>query len=300
MKRVLVIGGKGYIGSAVSTYLAAAGCTVQSWDTCWFGDHTALDNARSDYGTIPADHLRTWDAIILAAGHSGVDMCTDRAAAVANNVVSFTRLVDRLGEQRLVFMSSSSLYTGLAGEATEDAPVARPEACYDQTMYDRDMYACAAGNDCYGLRLGTVCGASSNLRSDLMLNKMYLDVRETGVVHLANPERRRPILAMTDLCRAVHRIVEWPERCPGIYNVASFNATIGQLAAETARLLNASVVLSPPSPGYDMRISTDKFRRCFDFTFQGTVASILRDLAAAPPSHVAARPAVVDVTHGPP
>ena len=58
MSKVLVIGGKGYIGSALSTSLAAAGCAVQSWDTCWFGDHTSTDNVSADYGAIRADDSR--------------------------------------------------------------------------------------------------------------------------------------------------------------------------------------------------------------------------------------------------
>jgi UDP-glucose 4-epimerase len=286
MSNVLVIGGKGYIGSALSTYLAAAGAAVRSWDTCWFGDHTSIDNISADYGAIPTDFLSGWDAIIVTAGHSGVDMCSDRPAAFANNVRSFTRLVDALDGQRLIFMSSSSLYSGVSGEATEDLTLSRPETCYDQTMYERDLYAAASGKDCYGLRLGTVCGASPNLRSDLMLNKMYLDARHTGVIRVANPECSRPLLAMADLCRAVHRIVHWPERIPGIYNVASFNGTIGDIATEAARLLDALLEPAPPSPTYDMRISTEKFRRCFDFSFQGTVASILRELGSGRPDNV--------------
>ena len=289
MSKVLVIGGKGYIGSALSTYLAAAGCAVQSWDTCWFGDHTSIDNVGADYGAAPVDALSGWDAIVVAAGHSGVDMCSDRPAAFANNVQSFTRLVDVLDGQRLIFMSSSSLYSGASGEATEDLTLGRPETCYDQTMYERDLYATASGKDCYGLRLGTVCGASPNLRSDLMLNKMYLDARDTGTIRVANPECSRPILAMADLCRAVHRIVRWPERIPGIYNLASFNGTIGEIATEAARFLGAILEPAPPSPTYDMRISTEKFRRRFDFTFEGTVASILRELASGRPGNVERR-----------
>lgn len=298
MKNVLVIGGKGYIGSAVSTHLAGAGFTVQSWDTCWFGDHTAVENARADYGAIAAGDLRAWDAIVLTAGHAGVAMCADRDAAFTNNVQSFARLVEQLDRQRLIFMSSSSIYSGLREEATEDAVLNRPEQYYDQTMIDRETCAAGAGKHCYGLRLGTVCGASPNLRSDLMLNKMYLDATRDGVIHLANPDRWRPILAMTDLCRAIERIVERPQSPPGIYNVASFNSTIGQIAAEAARLLNAVVVPAAPSLAYDMRISTAKFRRSFDFTFEGTVESIVRDLAAAAPGGVADRPAGAHVTGG--
>lgn len=216
-------------------------------------------------------------------------MCSDRPAAFANNVRSFTRLVDALHGPRLIFMSSSSLYGGVAGEATEDLTLGWPETSYDQTMYERDLYAAASGKDCYGLRLGTVCGAAPNLRSDLMLNKMYLDARQTGVIHVANPECSRPILAMADLCRAVHRIVQWPERIPGIYNLASFNHTIGDIATEAARLLGATLKPAPPSPTYDMRISTEKFRRCFDFAFRGTVESILRELASGRPGHVGGR-----------
>lgn len=289
MSKVLVIGGKGYIGSALSTYLSGAGCAVQSWDTCWFGDHTATANVSADYGELSPAALAGWDAIVVTAGHSGVAMCSDRPAAFDNNVRSFTRLVDALDGPRLIFMSSASLYSGTPGEATEDLALSMPEACYDQTMYERDRYAAASGKDCYGLRLGTVCGASPNLRSDLMLNRMYLDATRSGVIRVANPECSRPILAMADLCRAVQRIVQWPERAPGIYNVASFNGTIGDVAAETARLLGASLRPEPPSPTYDMRMSTEKFRRRFDFAFQGTVASILSELASSQPGNVDGR-----------
>ncbi|KAJ1485105.1 hypothetical protein T484DRAFT_1794906 [Baffinella frigidus] len=53
--------------------------------------------------------------------------------------------------------------------------ISAPNNPYDLSKWTGDLYATHSKVEAYGLRLGTVCGGSPNLRSDVMLNAMTTD-----------------------------------------------------------------------------------------------------------------------------
>jgi UDP-glucose 4-epimerase len=280
--KILIIGGCGYIGSALFNHLAPHNMT-DTVDLEWFGN-TVPRNSSLDYDSLSANDLRDYDTVIMVAAHSSVAMCQrDPYGAFENNVGNFVRLLRKiesikLNRPKLIYASSSCVYTGLNWSANELDELMSPVDHLTLTKQTIDHYATQSDVEFYGLRLGSVNGWSPNLRSDLMVNAMTMSACQKNVVRVTNPENYRPILGMDDLCRAVEAIVNCHEDRRGLYNVASLNDSIGHIGKWISIMRNARVEVGPATSGYDFQMSTDKFVEAFDFTFEDSIETIVGDL----------------------
>jgi nucleoside-diphosphate-sugar epimerase len=98
----------------------------------------------------------------------------------------------------------------------------------------------------------------------------------TGI-QVMNKQISRAMLGIEDLCRAVNRCIERP--VPGIYNLASFNATVGEIAKAVSAKLGVDIVdRGATVNAYDFALDTRLFEQTFDFTFTATPATIVDSL----------------------
>lgn len=273
---VLVIGGCGYVGSALVPHLRAIGHAVSTIDLEWFGG--AAGNIALDYG---GEWLQGGeDAVILLAGHSSVGMCRGRSAdAYRNNVLNFERLVEQIPARvPVLYASSISVYEGCLQRHVHDeaCDTFRFREAYDFTKGVLDHAAAALQDSRFGplvgLRFGTVCGWSPRWRTDLMVNQMVLAAHETGIVRMANPAARRPILGMADLRRGISAALAKP--APGLFNLASFCASVSEVADAVAEVTGAAVELSPPSETYDIDVDTARMRAVYGWNPEEDARSI--------------------------
>lgn len=265
--RVLLLGGCGYVGSALYDHLFHRRWHVDTVDLELFGNGVNRRNVRRDYAYLMRDELAGYGAVVLLADPP----CVER----------FVALLDELDEgQRLVYMSSSTVYGPTRGrEATEQEPVGKPVSARDRAWIGLEAQAARSGLDCYGLRLGEVTGYARHLRRDLLLNGLVAEHREAGAIRVERPEAYRPVLGVRDLARAVERVLLEPRRLPGVYNLASFNATQGELAERASALLRADLLPATggrPAAGWS--VSSARFCEAFDFELEDTVESIVRSL----------------------
>ena len=284
MAKVLLIGGSGFIGARLHHYLMQQGVDVTSVDLDLFGHWSSLPNTQEDFANLEKGVLAQYRTVILLAGHSSVKMCLGNLRSTFNNnVVNFIALMNKLTkEQQLIYASSSSIYGGLSDEMIcEDTDKYRALNFYDLSKYEIDSYAKLHDSvEFYGLRFGTVNGFSLNCRDDIMLNAMFKSAQINGVVTITNPSIHRPILGLDDLCRAIYNIVrEGTFATRGIYNLASFNATVKDIAQGAADNMGVRLVVGDNLPNaYDFTISTSKFSSAFGFSFQDTIETILGEL----------------------
>ena len=80
------------------------------------------------------------------------------------------------------------------------------------------------------LRKGTVSGYSPRMRFDLIINTMFWSAMKDGVIRVNNPAIWRPILSIEDASMAYIRAIEANESLSGIFNIASGNHTVGEVA----------------------------------------------------------------------
>jgi nucleoside-diphosphate-sugar epimerase len=276
---VLILGGQGYIGSAVAGHLQASCLLVRSVDLGLRGEHGPVPNSRRGYQDLAPAELEEYGSIVLLAGHSSVSAC-DRSPreAFANNVAGFVDLVHKLRGQKLIFASSISVYVDTAGmRATEAEPLPEPVSYYDLHKQTIERYASLAYPNSFALRFGTVSGVSPNIRSDLLLNSLVQSALTRGRIEVANRQVHRPLLGVRDLCRAIEAIVQ--RTVPsGCYNVASTNVQIGEVADYIAERFNVACREVTRPNNYDIQVDTDKLCASADFEFHDDVPALVNAL----------------------
>lgn len=280
--KITIIGGTGYIGSRLYLHLNSLGHQVETVDLEWFGNYTNPNNAILDYRQLtPTSTALSSDVVVLLAGHSSVPMCkNDMMSSFHNNVVNFVELLNKLTpNQKFIYASSSSIYGNTQDiAAPETWERYNPTTFYDLGKQEIDYYAKLSKIQYYGLRFGTVNGFSPNQRVDIMLNKMYLDALEKRQIQIFNKHIFRPILGIEDLCRAVQAIIEGGDH-RGIYNLASFNASVEEIAnAISDTLAGVEILDMGITPAYNFSINTIKFRTTYGFEFRESVHSIVQSL----------------------
>lgn len=288
MKKVLLIGGNGYIGSFLSLNLKDK-YDLKIVDINWFNDV----NDDLDFKNLSDSYIKEFDTIVLLAGHSSVKMCdTDMMSSFNNNVDNFIKLVSKLNKnQKFIYASSSSVY-GHTGNSIVDETykVFEPNNYYDLSKQVIDMYVTKNDINYYGLRFGTVNGWSPRLRTDIMINAMVNSAKTDGHIKLYIKDIMRPILGIKDLCRAIDTIIDCNEDKRGIYNLASFNNTSEGIAKGVSSVMNMPIVeynvsdlekitnVKLQTTAYNFAIDSSKFENEFNFKFNETIESITKSL----------------------
>ena len=292
MEKILIIGGCGYIGSQLYQHLQTI-YDVDTVDLEWYDNYVNDKNLVKDMSLLTSHELEKYQAIILLAGHSSVKMCENNLLSVLrNNVLNFVELLEKIGEeQTFIYASSSSVYGDTKDlEVKEDYIKFEPNNFYDLSKHEIDSYAKLVDKKVFGLRFGTVNGASPNFRTDIMINAMTYNALKNGKVFCFNPEIHRPILGIQDLCRAIETIIiHGKKEHSGIYNLCSFNTTALEISSKVASTLGVKLEIVEELPktitnvklqtkAYNFMINCDKFQKVFDFYFNDSVESIVKTI----------------------
>ena len=289
MQKVLLIGNRGYIGSALQSVLSEYDLTCI--DSCWYMEPDKY-TTELDYKLLSRDTLKDFDVVILMAGHSSVKMCEGNIqASYSNNVTNFIDLINKLAPNtKFIYASSSSVYGKCLITADETYTEFTPYNNYDVTKHIIDLIIPQTNIEYYGLRFGTVNGAAPIVRTDVMINAMYKHSQEANEIMLYSKEVMRPILGINDLTRAIKTIINTKQDHRGIYNLASFNETAESIALKVSKATSKPIKILKTLPNqiiknyklqsteYNFKIKTDKFKETYNFEFKDTVESIVNTL----------------------
>lgn len=285
MKKILLIGSDGYIGSRLYLEIKSK-YDISKVDIGWFADCKSLD--MKNIGDISM-----YDCIILLAGHSSVKMCDDMESSYYNNVDNFVKLLGKINKtQKFIYASSSSVY-GNTGDKIVDETHNNfePNNYYDLTKKIIDMYAQLSEVEYYGLRFGTVNGYSPIFRNDIMINAMMFNALKDGNINLYVKDIKRPILGIKDLVKAICTIIDngtFDKR--GLYNLCSFNSTPEEIAYKISSKFNIKVKelevkdvnkitnVKLQANSYNFSINCNKFVANFNFEFKETIDSIVQEI----------------------
>lgn len=273
------------MGSQLYLYLKQTDLGVETVDLEVRGNFVNPQNQKKDFSLLSAEALERFDVIVLLAAHSSVfSAVADPRGALLNNLVHFYDLLKKLKRrQKIIYASSSSVYSGSgSGLADESWNHFSAHNVYDLTKYAADVLApMAAISSYFGLRFGTICGVSPNMRHELVLNAMCRSAVQEKSIMVRNPQIHRPVLGIGDACRAIERLIHLSGKhstFSGIYNLASFTGTINKFAVSLASQTKSTIIYQPDTPTYDFSINSQKFEAAFDFEFKDSLESLTGEL----------------------
>ena len=281
VKKVLIIGGNGYIGSRLYSHLVNLGYNVTNIDLGWFGI-THTDAIQKDYRDLTKEELSEYTHIILLAGHSSVSMCGgELTSCFNNNVYNFANLLDKIDDnQTLIYSSTLAVYGNNPKLVTEEDPIKKALNVYDYTKIARENIADLYPNKkLVGLRFGSVSGFSSNFRNENLLNSLTMSSVNKLPLTISNGDAYRSVLGLNDLCRAIDKIIEVDVIKNKIYNLTSISDKIINFGYEVKRLTDSELIVNDSfKTDYSFNCSAELFEKDYNFKFGDTIESIYNDI----------------------
>lgn len=250
-QNILVIGGAGYIGSALLPQLLERGHHVRLMDLFLYGTdpiadvmgHPNLELMTADFRAIHriVEAMKDMDAVIHLGGLVGDPACSvDEELTVDINLTA-TRLIAEVakgyGVRRFVFASTCSVYGAADEVLTERSPL-NPVSLYAKTKIASEDVLMDLEGDGFSpilLRFGTVFGLSGRTRFDLVVNLLSAKALVDGEITVFGGDQWRPFVHVHDAARSLVMMIEAPiEKVGGeVFNVGSDsqNRTIGDVGA---------------------------------------------------------------------
>ncbi len=236
-KNVLVIGGAGYIGSALLPKLLADGYRVRLLDLLLYDTepidqvlgHPNLEVVQGDFRHVGkiVEVMQGIDSVVHLGAIVGDPACElDRELTTEVNL-SATRMVAEVAKlckvRRFVFASTCSVY-GACDEVLDERSQTKPVSHYGNTKLaaERVLNEMSDANFMPTiLRFSTIYGLSGRTRFDLVVNLLTAKAKIEGAITVNGGNQWRPFVHVDDAALAVACALQAPLEIVGrqIFNV---------------------------------------------------------------------------------
>jgi len=267
---VLVVGGAGYVGGAVTDLLMQSNHDQRVYDALLY-EESYRKQVDFVYGDVRdtdrlMPHLKWADAVIWLAALVGDGACgLNPEISVSVNQESVKWLTQHY-DGRIVFMSTCSVY-GAQDAVLDETSLTGPLSVYASTKLGAED--CLSGKNAIIFRLGTLFGVGdlfARIRMDLVVNTLTARAYRQGKISVFGGDQFRPLLHVKDAARAaVENVMTKPT---GVFNLARQNVRIVDLAYQVRNHFPDLIVDQTPMKFQDARnyrVSGEKAQKVLGF-----------------------------------
>lgn len=264
MRKYLITGGRGYIGSVLTRRLSRAGAQVVVVDNGLVGGpEPDLPGVACVEGDVRDVHswqsaLDGVDAVVHLAAIVGDSACgVDTDAAWEVNYLGTIRVAEacrRAGVPSLVFASTCSNYGVTADDEVDVWSPMAPQSVYAESKVRSEHYLLSLTPDVLStrlLRFATIHGLSPRMRFDLAINVMTAHAVMHGRVTVHGGAQWRPFLHVEDAAAAVQlALLDDRRTTASIYNCGS--------GEENYRMVAIGELIAAEVPGVRLEIHEEQ------------------------------------------
>ena len=252
MKKVLITGGAGYVGTTLIPLLLKRNYQVTVIDSLIFNNGDRLIPFLSDknFNFVKGDVrdldllkslVKNKDVVIHLAAYVGFPICRLKGEkeSYSVNTQATQDLVDILEEnQYLLFGSTGSNYGEVIGLCTEETPL-NPLSIYGKTKTDAERIVMSRENST-AFRFATAFGISPRMRLDLLVNDLTYKAATEGYAVIYESHFLRTFIHVRDLARSFTFAIDNQDIMKSnVYNVGSNK--MNHTKREVCELINKEI-----------------------------------------------------------
>ena len=252
MKKFLITGGAGYIGSMLCTELIRLGHQVTVVDLIKY-DSASLNHLyfEKNFKLIVGDarnerlikkYVLKNEFIIPLAGLVGAPLCEKfKRDAITTNFGAIKIILKYLNKKnKLIYLTSNSGYgIGKKNKYCDENSPLNPISLYGKTKCDAEKIV-ARNKNAVSYRLATVFGSSFRMRSDLIVNNFVQTAVLKKKLNIFEPNFRRNFIHVRDVVKAIIFTTKNFNKLKGeVYNLGLSTANITKI--ELARRIKKQI-----------------------------------------------------------
>ena len=243
MKKILITGGAGYIGSMLCTKLVESGYQVTVVDLLKY-DKSSLNHLYfyKNFKLIIEDIrneslikklVKKHDYIIPLAALVGAPLCEklkkDAVSTNLNSIKTLCKLVTK--KNKIIYLTTNSGYgIGEKNKYCDENSPLKPISLYGRTKCDGEDLVRSKNKNHVCFRLATVFGQSYRMRSDLLVNNFVHTAIKKKKLTIFEPHFRRNFIHVRDVVDAIiFTITNFNKLKNNVYNLGLSSANISKI-----------------------------------------------------------------------
>lgn len=265
MKKVLITGGAGYLGSVLTEVLLNKGYQVTAIDNLIYkqtsvAPFTYNKNFKFVLGDVRDKSVlkplvESHDIIIPLAAIVGMPACkANPQAAVDINYYQVKNITEWVTKDQMVMVPNTNSQYGSSTEIITEESSFKPLSLYAETKCDAEKAVLDSGNG-IAMRLATVFGMSYRMRMDLLVNDFVYKALTDGTLVLFESHFVRNYIHVRDIANTFLFMIENYDKC----NNNAFN--VGLTEANCTKLELAQTIKEQLP---ELVIIQDNFKKDFD------------------------------------
>jgi nucleoside-diphosphate-sugar epimerase len=273
--------------------LIERGYKVDVVDLFWFGNHLPRQTGilTKDIFQLTVEDLEPYDQVVFLAGLSNDPMAEYSPSknfifnAAAPAYLGYIAKIAKV--KRYIYACSCSVYGYTENDLYDETRPVGSSYPYGISKLQGEQAVMQLVDDDFSvisLRKGTISGYSPRMRLDLIINTMFKTAMREHAITVNNPSIWRPILSIEDAATAYIRAIEANQNISGIFNIASGNYTVGEVAdlikgeVEERLNLRINLCIKHIQDFRNYKVSVEKAANVLSFHSTGNVRSIVANL----------------------
>jgi nucleoside-diphosphate-sugar epimerase len=286
-QNILLVGGAGYIGSALLPMLLEKGYHVRLLDLFLYGaepirdflHHPRLEIMHADFRQVDkvVEATKNMDAVIHLGAIVGDPACALNEDLTIEVNLMATRMIAEVakgsGVSRFIFASTCSVY-GACDEVLDEHSELNPVSLYARSKIASERVLMSLSDSNFAptvLRFGTIYGLSGRTRFDLVVNLLTAKALVESQITIRGGDQWRPFVHVHDAGLAVFKTLEAPFSLVKnqTFNVGSNeqNYTIYQIGKIINQFVPAAQIVDqgPDTDRRNYRVNFNKIRDILGF-----------------------------------